>query len=94
MRRPKIQQIRNKIDLTDRVHVRMMTKRFRLSEAELTALVGRIGNSIAAIGKEVSTQRASKLPTPVEVPPAAVIAAVTAPEAAPVELPAANESGP
>lgn len=94
MRRPKIQPIRNKIDLTDRVQVRMMTKRFRLSEAELTAMVGRLGNSIAVIAKEVGAQRASKLSMPLEVPPAAVIAAVATAEAAPAESPAANESGP
>lgn len=94
MRRPKIQPIRNKVDLTDRVQVRMMTKRFRLSEAELTALVGRIGNSITAIGKEVGSQRTAKSPVPAEVPPAAVIAAVAAADVHSAELPAAIAAEP
>ncbi len=57
MRRPKIQPIRNKVDLTDRIQVRVVTKRLGVSQAELTDLVGRIGNSITAIAKEVHLQR-------------------------------------
>ncbi|CCE05523.1 conserved hypothetical protein [Bradyrhizobium sp. STM 3843] len=77
MRRPKIQPIRNKLDLTDRVQVRIVTRRLGLSQAELTEIVGRIGNSIAAISKEVHSQRACRLAAAAEVPPAAVIASVT-----------------
>ena len=52
MRRAKPQSLRNKIDLTDRTQVRLIRKRLRMSDAELTEMVGRIGNSIAAISKE------------------------------------------
>ena len=62
MRRPKIQPIRNKLDLTDRVQVRVVTKRLGVSQSELTDLVGRIGNSMAALAKEVHLQKARKLP--------------------------------
>jgi len=75
MRRPKIQPTRNKLDMTDHVQVRIVTKRLKLSEAELTQMVGRIGNSIAALSKEVERQRAAKL-----VPSGAVIASVTVTE--------------
>ncbi|MGJ4904377.1 DUF3606 domain-containing protein [Bradyrhizobium sp. HKCCYLS2058] len=92
MRRPKIQPIRNKLDLTDRVQVRIVTRRLRVTPAELTEIVGRIGNSIAAISKEVHQQRASKPAVPADVPPAEVIASVAATETAAVEVVAASET--
>lgn len=73
MRRPKPQTIRNKLDVTDRAQVRLLKKRLGLSDAELTAIVGRIGNSIPAISKEAALQRAKVLTKPADVP-AAVIA--------------------
>jgi Protein of unknown function (DUF3606) len=76
MRRPKIQASRNKVDMTDQTQVRLVTKRLKLSPDELTAMVGRIGNSITAISKEVAQQRAAKL----AVPAGAVIAKVTVTE--------------
>jgi hypothetical protein len=75
MRRPKVQSTRNKLDMTDHIQVRIVTKRLKLSEGELTTMVGRIGNSIAALSKEVAQQRAAKL-----VPANAVIASVTVTE--------------
>ena len=91
MRRPKIQPIRNKLDITDRVQVRVVTRRLGVSQAELTALVGRIGNSIAAISKEVNLQRSSRpaAPAPEQLPPAAVIASV---ETAVTELGGSTET--
>lgn len=77
MRRSKPQPLRNKLDLTDPVHVRLVKKRLRLSEAELSAIVSRIGNSLSAISKEATMQRANSLQQPPGVPPAAVIASVT-----------------
>jgi hypothetical protein len=77
MLRSKPQPIRNKLDLTDRTQVRLVKKRLKLSETELTAIVGRIGNSLSAISKEATVQRANSLQRPPGVPPAAVIAAVT-----------------
>lgn len=69
--------IRNKLDLTDRSPVRLIKRRLKLSDAELTAIVERIGNSISAISKEVALQRATVLPEPAEVPPAPAIASAT-----------------
>jgi hypothetical protein len=86
MQRRKSQPIRNKLDLTDKTQVRLLKKRLRLSEAELTRIVDRAGNSIAAIAKEVGLQRAKELPVaPADVPPA-VIASATLGEASVVEI--------
>ncbi|MCA1389391.1 DUF3606 domain-containing protein [Bradyrhizobium sp. IC3123] len=74
MRRPKPQPIRNKLDLTDRIQVRLVKKRLGLSDAELTAIVGRIGNSIPAISKEAALQRASALSKLADVAPVAATA--------------------
>ncbi|NPU12508.1 DUF3606 domain-containing protein [Bradyrhizobium sp. 83012] len=72
MRRPKIQPSRNKLDMTDQAQVRVVTRRLKMSPGELTEIVERIGNSIAAITKEVAQQRAAKA-----APEGAVIASVT-----------------
>ncbi|MGY3469804.1 hypothetical protein ACVW0I_006675 [Bradyrhizobium sp. LM6.11] len=64
MRRSKPQPIRNKLDLADRTQVRLVRKRLGLSDSELTSIVDRIGNSIAAISKEAAQQRATTLPKP------------------------------
>lgn len=88
MRRSIPKPIRNKLDLADRAQTRLVRKRLGLSDAELTAIVGRIGNSISAISKEAAKQRATVLPKPVDVPPAAVIASATAADQAATELPA------
>ncbi|XUM22053.1 DUF3606 domain-containing protein [Bradyrhizobium oligotrophicum S58] len=76
MRRPKIQPSRNKLDMTDQAQVRVVTKRLKMSPGELSEMVERIGNSIAAITKEVAQQRAAKAPAP----EGAVIASVTVTE--------------
>ncbi len=73
---------RNTLDLADHVQVRTVTRKLRLSERELTALVARIGHSIAAISKEVNARRAAENVTPAAVPPAAIIDAVKAQEPA------------
>ena len=62
MRQRKTRPIRNRLDLADITQVRLIRKRLRLSEAELTEIVDKIGNSIAAIGKEVALQRARQVP--------------------------------
>ncbi|MGJ4886178.1 MULTISPECIES: DUF3606 domain-containing protein [unclassified Bradyrhizobium] len=90
MRRPKIQPSRNKLDMTDQAQVRVVTKRLKMSPGELTEMVERIGNSIAAITKEVAQQRAAKA-----APEGAVIASVTVTETkaeviVPDETPAAT----
>ncbi|RTM14055.1 MAG: DUF3606 domain-containing protein [Bradyrhizobiaceae bacterium] len=88
MRRSTPKPIRNKLDLTDRAQMRLVRKRLGLSDAELTAIVGRIGNSISAISKEAALHRANVLPKPADVPPAAVIASATVAEQAVTEIPA------
>ncbi|ULK96980.1 DUF3606 domain-containing protein [Bradyrhizobium sp. I71] len=92
MRRPKPQAIRNKLDLTDRTQVRLLRKRLGLSDAELTAIVGRMGNSIPAISKEAAQQRANALSKPADVAPAAVIASATASEQTTAEVAATAPS--
>ena len=85
MRRSTPKPIRNKLDLTDRIQMRLVRKRLGLSDAQLTAIVGRIGNSLSAISKEAVQQRAA-LPKPTDVPPAAVIASAATGEQATTEL--------
>jgi hypothetical protein len=92
MRRVKPQAIRNKLDLGDRMQVRLVKKRLRLSEPQLSQIVDRVGNSIAAISKEATLQRASRLP---ESPPAstgalAVAVVATSTESTNTEAPGAN----
>jgi len=76
MRRLKPKPIRNKLDLSDRAQVRLLKKRLRLSEGELSEIVIRVGNSISAINKQAAFQRASRIPEPSRVPLAAVVASV------------------
>jgi len=92
MRRSTAKPIRNKLDLTDRVQMRLVRKRLGLSDAELTAIVGRIGNSLSAISKEAAQQRAGELPKPAHVPPAAIIAAAATSEPAPNEIAASTST--
>jgi hypothetical protein len=80
MRPAKPQPIRNKLDLTDRAQVRLVKKRLGLSDAELTSIVGRIGNSIPAISKEAALKRAAAPAKPADLPPAAAITSAVAGE--------------
>jgi len=68
---------RNRLDLNDRVQVRVVRRRLRVSEADLNAIVSKVGNSIAGINKEVDLRRAKTIETPLELPSAAVIEAAT-----------------
>jgi len=92
MRRSKPQPIRNKLDLTDRIQVRLIKKRLKLSDTELSAIVGRIGNSLAAISKEATLQWATALAMPAEVPAAAVIASTAGDEQTTTEAEASAPS--
>jgi hypothetical protein len=93
MRRIKPQPIRNRLDLADVRQVRSIKKRLRVSEGELNEIVGRIGNSIAAISKEVGLKKARRLPAAPAVSDAALIAAVTDPAAAAAEPAIAPHGG-
>ena len=63
---------RNKLDLNDRVQVRIVRKRLKISEEQLSNLVRKAGDSIAAVRKEAGSRQVLKLPQ-AQVPPAAVI---------------------
>ena len=94
MRRAKTQTIRNKLDLSDRVQVRSVKKKLRLSDAELTEIADRIGNSISAISKEVATQRARRLPepAPADIPATVMTAAIAATDQTDSEFIAAEQA--
>lgn len=64
MRKQRPRPIRNKLNLTDARQVRLVKKRLGLSDTELTEIVGKSGNSLSAISKEVALQRAHDLPEP------------------------------
>jgi hypothetical protein len=65
MQRIKRPPIRNKIDLADPAQARAWSRRLRVSADELKAIVGKAGNSVAAVTKEVDLQRLSRQPTAV-----------------------------
>ena len=81
MHRAKHRHFRNRVDMADHVQVRVIKRRLRLSEPELSKIVDRVGNSIAAISKEVALRKAVQLKPPPGLPPAAAIAAVADGEA-------------
>ncbi len=70
---------RNKLDLSNRVQVRIIRKRLKISEAQLSDLVGKAGDSIAAIRKEASARQVLRLPQ-AQTPPVAAIAEIEAAE--------------
>ena len=53
MHRSKPHAIRNKIDMADPSQVRCLKKRLGISADDLLHVVGRVGNSIAAVSKEL-----------------------------------------
>lgn len=67
---------RNKLDLRDRVQVRIVRKRLKVSEKQLVGLVQKAGDSLAAVRKEADSQRL------LTVPPAEFVASVQEPAAA------------
>jgi Protein of unknown function (DUF3606) len=76
MRRAKHRHFRNRVDMADKVQVRVIKRRLRLSEPELNKVVDRVGNSIAAISKEVALRKAVQLNPPRDLPPSAIVAGV------------------
>jgi hypothetical protein len=59
MRSIKPATIRNKIDLADPRQVRVLKRRLGISVDDLQRLVGKVGNSIAAVSKEVELSSGS-----------------------------------
>jgi hypothetical protein len=49
--------LRNKVDLQDAGQVRLLKRRLRISDEELRLSVQKVGDSIAAVAKEVETKR-------------------------------------
>ncbi|WP_298253577.1 DUF3606 domain-containing protein [Bradyrhizobium sp.] len=76
MRGHRYSATRNKLDLRDRVQVRIVRKRLKVSEKQLVGLVQKAGDSLAAVRKEADLQRL------VTEPPAVVIASVQEPAVA------------
>jgi hypothetical protein len=60
MHRIKHPPIRNKINLEDPTQLRAWARRLDVSADSLKAVVGKVGNSVAAVTKEVELQRASQ----------------------------------
>jgi len=64
MQRVRHPPIRNKIELTDPRQVRAWTRRLRVRADALRVIVAKVGNSVAAVTKEVELQRAGQQPSP------------------------------
>jgi ribosome biogenesis GTPase A len=62
MQRIKRPPVRNKIDLSDPTQIRAWTRRLRVSADELKAVTAKVGNSVAAVTKEIELQRTSRQP--------------------------------
>jgi hypothetical protein len=62
MHRIKHPPIRNKIDLSDPAQIRAWTRRLRVSAGELKAVTAKVGNSVAAVSKEIELQRLERQP--------------------------------
>jgi hypothetical protein len=58
MRHAKPQPIRNKIDLADPSQIRILRRRLSISADDLQRVVAKVGNSIAAVCKEIEPQKA------------------------------------
>ena len=69
MQRSKHPPIRNKIDMADPAQVRAWNRRLGISADSLKAVVDKVGNSVAAVTKEVELQRRVPIP-PVQSSPA------------------------
>ena len=65
MQRAKHPPIRNKINTSDPAQLRAWTRRLRIPADDLKAIVEKVGNSVAAVSKEVDLQRLSRQPCPV-----------------------------
>lgn len=80
MLRRHVKGARNRLDLNDRVQVRIVRKRLKVSDQQLNSLVQTVGNSIAAVTKEANARKA--IAPASEIPDATIIASVRNVEAA------------
>ena len=69
MRYAQPKPIRNKIDLADSSQVRILRRRLGISADDLQRVVAKVGNSIAAVCKEIEPQKAIPViePMPVQI---------------------------
>jgi hypothetical protein len=65
MQRIKHPPLRNKINLLDQAQSRAWSRRLHVSADQLKAIVEKVGNSVAAVTKEVELQRLGRRPCPV-----------------------------
>jgi hypothetical protein len=83
MQRRQFSGARNKFDLSDRVQVRIVRKRLKVSDEQLASLVRTAGNSISAVSKEANSKRRLSLPQRQQMPPTDALASpVVEPEIA------------
>ena len=73
MRHAKPHPVRNKIDLADPSQIRILRRRLGISADDLQRVVAKVGNSIAAVCKEIEPQKAipatEPMPVQIESPP-------------------------
>jgi DNA-binding transcriptional regulator YiaG len=62
MNKRKPNHFRNSLDLKDKVQVKVLRKRLKLSEEQFASIVRKSGNSISAITKEATTSSSNELP--------------------------------
>jgi hypothetical protein len=62
MNKRKPNYFRNSLDLRDKVQVKILRKRLKLSEEQFARIVRKSGNSISAITKEATTSNSNELP--------------------------------
>ena len=55
MNRPKPTHFRNSLNLRDKVQVKILRKRLKLTDEQFTSVLRKSGTSISAIAKEAST---------------------------------------
>jgi hypothetical protein len=70
MRHARPQPVRNKIDLADPSQIRSLKKRLGISADDLQRIAGKVGNSIAAVSKELQKKNpVTAVPVQIELPP-------------------------
>ena len=67
MRHAKPQPIRNKIDLADSSQIRILRRRLGISADDLQRVVEKVGNSIAAVCKEIDLKKRFRVTEPMTV---------------------------
>ena len=70
MRHARPQPVRNKIDFADLCQIRSLKRRLGISADDLQRVVGKVGNSIAAVSKELqgTAPLTEAVPVQIELP--------------------------